>query len=665
MSELGTLSLLIGLVLAVYAVAASVIGVRKGLPELAISARYATYLTPLILMISVMSLVGAFVSRDFQVRYVADNSSLAMAKAYSWVAFYAGNDGSILFIAVVLSIVTAISIALASKLSRASLAYTNAVLMTVLGFFLFVLFFLANPFETTAVAPADGRGINPLLTHPGMFIHPPLLMTGLITVTVPFAFAMGHLMAGRTGDDWVDTARSWALVGWGILGTGLLLGGWWAYTILGWGGFWAWDPVENAGFMPWLVMTAFIHSIMVQKRRGMFRVWNIVLINLAFTSALLGMFINRGGPTPSVHSFAQSILGWVFLGFMSFSVLFAFGLLFYRMGRLRNAQSLESKLSREAAFLVNNILFLAIAFVIIWGQIFPVMSELFTDVTITVGEPFYNQVNGPIFLALILMMGIGPLLPWRHASIGHLKKSILLPFSLAIGAVVLLLILGVTKSYPLLAFGLVTMVAVGVGREWLRGTRARHRMGESYPLAFGRLIAANRPRYGGYVVHLSVVLIALAVVGTYFYGTQRDVILSPGERVTVEGYEIEYVDARHVQLSDRTESTATLRLYKGGDNIGTLEAVQSFYPRFSIAPARAGIHSTLIEDLYIIANEFFEDGSAGFRVMVNPLVTWLWIAGPVMILGTIIALWPARRQAVAVREAPIPAFGPGPLPATD
>ena len=340
---------------------------RKGLPELAISARYATYLIPLILLISIMSLVSAFVSRDFQVRYVAENSSLAMSKAYAWVAFYAGNDGSILFIAAVLSIAAAVSLALAPKLSGASLAYTNAVLMTVLGFFLFVLFFLANPFETTAVAPADGRGINPLLTHPGMFVHPPLLMTGLITVTVPFAFAMGHLLAGRTGDDWVDTARSWALIGWGVLGTGLLLGGWWAYTILGWGGFWAWDPVENAGFMPWLVMTAFIHSIMVQKRRGMFRVWNIVLINLAFTSALLGMFINRGGPTPSVHSFAQSILGWVFLGFMAFSVLFAFGLLFHRIGRLRNAQSLESKLSREAAFLVNNMLFLGMAFVIIWG----------------------------------------------------------------------------------------------------------------------------------------------------------------------------------------------------------------------------------------------------------------------------------------------------------
>ena len=664
-SELGTLSLLIGLVLAVYSVGASFIGVRKGMPELMTSARYANYLTPLILLISVMSLVSAFVSRDFQVRYVAENSSLAMAKAYAWVAFYAGNDGSILFLAAVLSIAAAVSVALAPKLSRTSLAYTNAVLMTVLGFFLFVLCFLANPFETTSVTPVDGRGINPLLTHPGMFVHPPLLMTGLITVTVPFAFAMGHLMAGRTGDDWVDTARSWSLVAWGILGTGLLLGGWWAYTILGWGGFWAWDPVENAGFMPWLVMTAFIHSVMVQKRRGMFRVWNIVLINLAFTCALLGMFINRGGPTPSVHSFAQSILGWVFLGFMAVSVLFAFGVLFHRMGRLRNAQSLESKLSREAAFLVNNVLFLGMAFVIIWGQIFPILSELVTDVTITVGEPFYNQVNGPIFLALVFMMGIGPLLPWRHASISQLRRSILLPLALAVGVVVLLLILGVTSPFPLLAFGLATIVAVGAGREWLRGTRARHRKGESYPLAFGRLIAANPPRYGGYVVHLSVVLIALAVVGTYFYGTQRDVILSLGERVTVEGYEIEYVDARHAQLSDHTESAATLNVYRDGDRIATLEPVQSFYPRFSIAPARAGIHSTPVEDLYIIPNRFFEDGSAGFRIMVTPLVMWMWIAGPVMILGTIVALWPVRRQTVTIRESPVPAFGAGPFPATD
>ncbi|MFQ5934151.1 MAG: heme lyase CcmF/NrfE family subunit, partial [Dehalococcoidia bacterium] len=571
MSELGTLSLLVALVLTLYSLVGSIAGVRKGLPELATSARYATYLIPLSMIIAVMSLVGAFVSRDFQVIYVAENSNLAMPRIYSWVAFYAGNDGSILFLAAALSIIAAIAVALAPRLSRTGLSYTNAALMAVLGFFLFVLVFLANPFDTSPLTPTDGQGINPLLTHPGMFIHPPMLMTGLVAVAVPFAFAMGSLLAGRTGDDWVDMGRSWALVAWSILGAGLLLGGWWAYTILGWGGFWAWDPVENAGFMPWLVMTAFVHSIMVQKRRGMFRVWNVVLINLAFTSALLGMFINRGGPTPSVHSFAQSILGWVFLGFMAFAVLFSFGLLFHRMSSLHSAQTLESKLSREAAFLVNNVLFLAIAFVIIWGQVYPVISDVATDVTITVGEPFYNQVNGPLLLGLIFLMGVGPLLPWRHASLAQVRKALLLPVAAALVVSVVLLGLGVTKLYPLLAFGLVTMVASGILREWMRGTRARHRKGEGYPLAFAKLIAANRPRYGGYIVHLSVVLIALAVVGTYFYDTQRDVILAPGERVTVEGYDIEFIDSTHTQLSDRTESVARVRVERDGGTLGTYE----------------------------------------------------------------------------------------------
>ena len=309
MAELGTLSLFFALILALYACVGSVFGVRRSLPELVTSARYSAYLTPLPVAIAVLALVGAFLSRDFDVKYVAEHSNAAMSRAYAWVAFYSGNEGSILFLAAALSIVAAIALALAPRLHQASLAYTCGTITGVLAFFLAVLIFLANPFETTAVAVPDGRGMNPLLTHPGMFVHPPMLMTGLVTVSIPFAFAIGSLLAGRTGDEWVDTGRTWALVSWGILGSGLLLGGWWAYTILGWGGFWAWDPVENAGFMPWLVLTAFVHSIMVQKRRGMFRVWNIALINVAFTSSLLGMFINRGGPTPSVHSFAESVLG--------------------------------------------------------------------------------------------------------------------------------------------------------------------------------------------------------------------------------------------------------------------------------------------------------------------------------------------------------------------
>ena len=659
MAELGTLSLFFALILALYACVGSVFGVRRSLPELVTSARYSAYLTPLPVAISVLALVGAFLSRDFDVKYVAEHSNAAMSRAYAWVAFYSGNEGSILFLAAALSIVAAIALALAPRLHQASLAYTCGIITGVLAFFLAVLIFLANPFETTAVAVPDGRGMNPLLTHPGMFVHPPMLMTGLVTVSIPFAFAIGSLLAGRTGDEWVDTGRTWALVSWGILGAGLLLGGWWAYTILGWGGFWAWDPVENAGFMPWLVLTAFVHSIMVQKRRGMFRVWNIALINVAFTSSLLGMFINRGGPTPSVHSFAESVLGWVFLGFMVVTALFSFGVLFRRMSLLRNAQQLESKLSRETAFLVNNLLFLAIAFVIIWGQVFPVISDTVTGVSITVGEPFYNRVNGPLLLAVVFLMGIGPLIPWRRGSLTQLRRALLIPFATALAVDLILIGFGITKPFPLLAVGLSVAVAVGIFREWYRGTRARHRGGESYPVAFLRLISANRPRYGGYVVHLAIVMMALAIVGTYFFDTQKDVRLAEGQSAEAAGYTITYLETEQRDFPDRTQRIASVEIFdEDGESLGIFKPEQSFYPAFSLRPARAAIRSTPLEDVYIIPNDFFPDGTVGFRILVNPLIMWMWVAGPVMVLGTLIALWPGRRASRAPAPAPTPSINP-------
>ena len=395
MADLGSMTLSIALALAAYSTVGSVLGRLRHIPALVESARYATYLLVLVLGIAVASLVGAFLEHDFQVSYVAQHSNLAMPRVYTWVAFYSGNEGSLLYIAFALSAMSALAILLAPARVRDSLPYTTAVLMLVLTFFLAVTEFMANPFTRLPFTPADGQGINPLLTHPGMFIHPPVMMAGLIAVTLPLAFAMGSLLAHKTGDEWVDPGRTWGIVAWALLGSGLLLGGWWAYTILGWGGYWAWDPVENAGFMPFVGLTAFIHSIMVQKRRGMFRMWNIVLINVAFGLALYGMFMNRGGPVPSVHSFGASSLGWVFLMFTGIGIVLPFTLFFLRYGSLKSARNLESSLSREAAFLVNNLLLLAIAFVTLWGVVYPLISEATRGMTITVGQPFYNQVQRP------------------------------------------------------------------------------------------------------------------------------------------------------------------------------------------------------------------------------------------------------------------------------
>ena len=662
MADLGAISLWIALALASYAAIGSVVGKLRGAPALVESSRSAAYLTALALLVATLSLIVSFINRDFEVAYVASHSDLAMPQRFTWVAFYAGNEGSLLFISFVLSVMSAIAVWLAPFKVRDTLPYTIAVLMVVLAFFLAVTGFMANPFDKLPFIPADGDGLNPLLTHVGMFFHPPALMAGLIGITLPFAFAMGSLLGGKTGDEWVDPGRLWGIVSWALLASGLLLGSWWAYTILGWGGFWFWDPVENAALMPWLGLTAFIHSIMVQKRRGMFRMWNVVLIDVAFGLALYGMFMNRGGPVASVHSFGASTLGWTFLVFLGVGVLVPFAVFFWRYPLLKSVQNLDSMLSREAAFLVNNLLLLAIAFVTLWGSVYPLVSRLATGQEISVARPFYDQVNGPLLLGLIFLMGVGPLLPWRRATLANVRRALLPPAAAAVAVVVVLAGLGMRQEYALLGFGLGTLVAAGIFIEWFRGTRSRRRSSrESYPVAFFRLIAANRPRYGGYVVHLSVVMVALGVIGTSFFNTQRDVILAPGTRVVVDDFEVRYVGTTVTPKSTSTEYLSSVEVYRNGELIDTLQPSRSFYPAFNMASTRAAIRSTPVEDLYVVPSENLPNGSVGFRILVNPLIWWMWVAGPVLVVGTVISLWPqpARRPATVRAPGRAPA-GPRP-----
>ena len=595
------------------------------------------------LFVTTISLVTAFINRDFQIAYVAAHSNLAMPNIYTWVAFYAGNEGSLLFIAMVLALLSSIAIWLAPVGSKETLAYTVATLMVVETFFLAVMIFMANPFDTLPLTPSDGEGINPLLTHFGMFFHPPALMSGLIGLTIPFSFAMASLLGKQNYDEWVDAGRTWGIISWALLASGLLLGSWWAYTILGWGGFWFWDPVENAAFMPWLALTAFIHSIMVQKRRGMFRMWNIVLINVAFGLALYGMFMNRGGPVPSVHSFGASDLGLVFLSFLAVGILIPFLIFFWRFNSLKSAQSLDSMLSRESAFLMNNLLFLGIAFVTLWGTVYPLISKLGAGEEITVARPFYDQVNGPLMLLLILLMGIGPLIPWRQANLASIKRALLLPTMAGIIVITVLMLFGIHKALPLIGFGLCATVFTGILTEWVRGTRARNRSSkEIYPIAFLKLIFANRPRYGGYIVHLAVIMVAFGVIGSSFFGLQRDVVLAPGETYDIADYKITYIETTPIVQSDRTEFISAINVDRNGEYLTTMTARRSFYPSFNMASTLAGIRSTPVEDLYIVPSENLPDGSVGFRILINPLMWWMWVGGPVMIVGTVIALWPQQ-----------------------
>ena len=643
MANLGAIGLCIALVLSSYSVIGSVLGKSIKISALEESARRAVYVLLLVLFVTTISLVTAFINRDFQIAYVAAHSNLAMPNIYTWVAFYAGNEGSLLFIAMVLALLSSIAIWLAPVRSKETLAYTVATLMVVETFFLAVMIFMANPFDTLPLTPSDGEGINPLLTHFGMFFHPPALMSGLIGLTIPFSFAMASLLGKQNNDEWVDAGRTWGIISWALLASGLLLGSWWAYTILGWGGFWFWDPVENAAFMPWLALTAFIHSIMVQKRRGMFRMWNIVLINVAFALALYGMFMNRGGPVPSVHSFGASDLGLVFLSFLAVGILIPFLIFFWRFNSLKSAQSLDSMLSREAAFLMNNLLFLGIAFVTLWGTVYPLISKLGAGEEITVARPFYDQVNGPLMLLLILLMGIGPLIPWRQANLASIKRALLLPTMAGIIVIIVLMLFGIHKALPLIGFGLCATVFTGILTEWVRGTRARNRSSkEIYPIAFLKLILANRPRYGGYIVHLAVVMVAFGVIGSSFFGLQRDVVLAPGETYDIADYKITYIETTPIVQSDRTEFISAINVDRNGEYLTTMTARRSFYPSFNMASTLAGIRSTPVEDLYIVPSENLPDGSVGFRILINPLMWWMWVGGPVMIVGTVIALWPQQ-----------------------
>ncbi len=670
MADLGAMALLLGMALSIYAAVGAIVGEKIGMAELAVSARRALYMTALTVLAASGALVNAFVNNDFSIKYVADHSNTLMDRAFVWVAFYAGNEGSLLYILLVLSIISAISIRFAPRRLARSLPWTIAILSVIQLFYFGVLIFVASPFELLDIVPLDGRGINPLLTHPGMFSHPPLLMGGLIGITIPFAFVSGALIAGTYGDDWIDVARVSGIIAWGVLGAGLLLGAWWAYTILGWGGYWSWDPIENVALMPWLVMTAFIHSIMVQKRRGMFRMWNVALLNIAFVLAQLGMFINRGGPVVSVHSFAASTLGIIFLIFMLSSLVFAFALFLWRMPKLKSDRAMDSFMSREASCLINNFLFLAVMAVTLWGVLFPVFSDMARDISVSVSAPYFNRVNGPVLLIIVILMGVGPLLPWRKASARSLKQWFVWPTVVGVVTIVALVAIGVQRPVAIFSFGVIAFVASAIGEEWWRGTAARHRSGDNWFTAWWRLVNGNRPRHGGYIVHISILILGLGIIGTNFYQQRMDEALYVGESLVLDNYRIEYIDRGSSERPDRIAQWAEMSVYRidpadyaqefetarargssgfkledssarpNDELIDQIEPWHGFYVDFNMASVRSGIRSTIVEDLYVIPRDFLTDGRVSIAVSINPLAWWLWTSGPFFLIGTMIALWP-------------------------
>ncbi|MBI3743763.1 MAG: cytochrome c biogenesis protein CcsA, partial [Chloroflexi bacterium] len=553
--------------------------------------------------------------------------------------------------------------AMATYLNRnripAVMPYAIATMMFVQTFFLVVLIFLTNPFERLPVPLPDGHGLNSLLRDPGFLMHPPFLLSGYMSWTIPFAFAMGALISGRLDSQWIKAARPWLLTAWAIQGTGLILGAWWAYHVLGWGGFWGWDPVENVAFLPWLVGTALLHSIIVEESRGMLRKWNMLLIITAFCLAIFGTLVVRGALLASVHNFARGPLAPTFLTFLGVVLAVAIYFFFKRSPLLKSTQRFDGIVSKETGFLLNNLLLLGIAFATLWGTLFPLMTEAFQGNKITVGPPFYEKVNGPIFLALIILMGIGPMLAWRKASWESIKRNFRSPLVFAaIWFVIMVTLLDVRDIFTILGAMACAFTLGVVVLEYYRGVKMRRQTtGQAYPVALSSMVTSNRRRYGGYIVHVGILLIALAVMGVNLHQKQAEVTLKPGETASVGGFTLRYDSlAANQRRSDSLVTSAALTVFKGGKQIDTLDPKRVVYDNQEGQPvSRIAIRTRPQQDLYVLLAAWDDQTQvATFVMFVNPLVIWLWIGGGVFLFGTIIAIWPSRQPAYA----PIPARQP-------
>jgi cytochrome c-type biogenesis protein CcmF len=546
--------------------------------------------------------------------------------------------------------------------ARDLIVWVVPVFAAISAFFSFLVVAVASPFATQA-APPDGAGMTPSLQNPYMLAHPPLLYLGYVGLTVPFAFAIGALLSGRTDERWLVATRRWTLFAWAALGVGQLLGAHWAYVEVGWGGYYAWDPVENAALMPWLAATAFLHSVMIQEKRGMLRVWNVLLVILAFSLSLFGTFLTRSGVVNSIHSFTQSSIGPWFLAFIAVVVAVSVGLVLWRLPLLRSPTKLESPISREAAFLYNNLLLLALCLTILWGVVYPLLSEAVRGEAVVLGREYYDFFLRMFGLPLLLLMGIGPLIAWRRASLKSLLTTFRWPTVVALVTGGVLLVLGAGSSVPgLVAYTFAAFVAATIVLEFVRGTRARKALGAtSWPGAFSSLIGRNRRRYGGYVVHASIVLLAVGIAGSSAFDSIAEARLEQGQSMQVADYTLVYRSLDERQAANATEVRATLGVERSGRDLGTLEAGKNAYTIEEQVSNEVGIRSDPLtgEDLFVIAEQIDPDGVIYFRVFVKPLVNLIWVAGLVFLLGSLIALWPdareQRRLAERTREIGVPA----------
>jgi cytochrome c-type biogenesis protein CcmF len=673
-AHIGYFALVLAFVAALYGAGAAAYGSLRRRPAFVESGRHAMLLTWPLVTVAAASIITLLVTEHFEVGYVAQVTSRAMPTYLRVTALWGGQPGSLVFWSWLMSAFATAASLRRWERDRELLPWVVVVTMVTLAFFLSLVIFFENPFARlwqtidgqtlTAMfapagalpfLPADGNGLNPLLRHPGMVIHPPMLYLGFVSFVIPYAFAMAALVTGRTDDRWIRVTRRWTLVAWLFLSLGLILGGRWAYDVLGWGGYWGWDPVEIAAFMPWLAGTAFLHSVMIQEKRGMLKRWNMVLIILTYSLVIFGTFLTRSGVLSSVHAFAQSAIGPMFFGFIGLTLILSVALLLQRWGDLKSENQLGSLVSRESFFLLNNLLFIGILGVCFLGVIFPLISELFTGQKVTVGPEWYERITGPLWAGLLLLMGVAPLSAYGRTAARLLGRALWKP---ALGAAVIvgaLIAGGTTNPAALVGYGLASLTGLVTLFEFGRGAWARRvTHGEGLPVALWRMAGRNRRRYGGYVIHLGIVLMAFGIIGIEIFQTSTQGTLAQGEQLTLGRYVMVYDSLAQFDTPDgRNVARAVVSVYRDGRYVGDLHPRRDYYYISQQPMTIPGVRSTPEDDLYVILVgwEPIATQAATFKIYHNPLVNFVWFGGLVFIFGTFIAAWPERETEPAVVRA--------------
>ncbi len=648
MIQLGSYTLFAFLLLSAYGMLAAFWGGKKGNLPLQRSAENSVIGGFILLVCASFALVTLLLSDEFLVQYVAGYSARDIPTVFKFTAFWGGQKGSLLMWTLVLSLFSAIAVVQNRHRNRELIPYTVGILSGMLVFFGLLLNIVSNPFELLPSRPPDGQGLNPLLQNWYMIIHPPVLFLGYVGLAVPFAISMAALMKAKTGSTWMRTTRRWTMVAWIFLTCGITLGGMWAYEVLGWGGYWDWDPVENASFLPWLVATAFLHSIMITEKKGMLKLWNFVLILLAFELTIFGTFITRSGVVSSVHSFALSNIGPFFVVFLAISTFFGAFLIFYRSNLMRSEHRMRSFLSREATFLLNNWLFISIGFAVFWGTIFPILSEAVQGEKISVASPFFNKVTWPLGLALLILTGICPLIAWRKASWKNFRRNFLYPLSAGFITGIVLFALGVRNWIALAFFSSSAFVAMTIFYEFYKGARARQTIRPSgFPQALIDLTLMNKRRYGGFIVHAGVVLVFVGIISSSMFQSETLQTIRQGESFQIRNYALRYDGMFQRNDPEKDVVFAEVTIIRDGREIGKLFPEKQFHHKSQQPVTEVAIRHRLKEDLYLILSGWDEEGNVTFHAYVNPLIMLFWIGVLVMALAGVFILLPDRKSGEA------------------